>query len=85
MIPYVETERKRLQLHDEHPALVILDVIFGQMTNAVLENLNVNNIKLVCIPPLMTNIFQLLDFTVNGSSKAYMKQKFSHWYSQQKS
>ena len=30
MIPYVESECKRLQLNDDHPALVILDVFSGQ-------------------------------------------------------
>ena len=32
---------------------------------------------------VVTNIFQPLDLTVNGSAKAYMKQQFSQWYSQQ--
>ena len=31
----------------------------------------------------MTNIFQPLDLTVNGSFKALMKQKFTEWYSKQ--
>ena len=29
----------------------------------------------------MTNIFQPLDLTVNGSAKSFMKRKFTEWYS----
>ena len=29
----------------------------------------------------MTNLFQPLDLTVNGSAKAFMKRKFTDWYS----
>ena len=29
----------------------------------------------------MTNLFQPLDLTVNGSAKAFMKRKFTEWYS----
>ena len=29
----------------------------------------------------MTNLFQSLDLTVNRNAKAFMKKKFSKWYS----
>ena len=29
----------------------------------------------------MTNIFQPLDLTVNGSAKSFMKRRFTEWYS----
>ena len=29
----------------------------------------------------MTNLFQPLDLTVNGSAKAFLKKKFTEWYS----
>ena len=40
-----------------------------------------NNIKLVKVPANMTRFFQPLDLTVNGAAKAYMKKRFTEWYS----
>ena len=40
-------------------------------------------ILLVRVPANLTNIFQPLDLTVNGSFKALMKKKFTEWYSKQ--
>ena len=33
------------------------------------------------VPANMTNLFQPLDLTVNGSVKAFLKKKFTEWYS----
>ena len=63
------------------PALLILDVFSGQMTAPVTEKLAQNFIKYVKVPANMTNLFQPLDLTVNGSAKAFMKKKFTEWYS----
>ena len=60
-----------------------MDVFTGQMTEPVKEKLRANNILLVRVPANMTNLFQPLDLTVNGSVKALMKQKFTLWYSQE--
>ena len=70
-----------LQLPADQPALLIIDVFSGQMTEPVMEKMRENNIKLVRVPPNMTNIFQPLDLTVNGAAKAYLKSKFTEWYS----
>ena len=53
------------------------------MTEPILEKLQDNKILLVQVPANMTNIFQSLDLTVNGSFKALLKQKFTEWYSKQ--
>ena len=37
----------------------------------------------VRVPANMTNLFQPLDLTVNGSAKAFMKRKFTEWYGSQ--
>ena len=31
----------------------------------------------------MTNLLQPLDLTVSGAAKAFMKQRFTEWYSQE--
>ena len=82
IIPYIESERKKLGAPNQH-ALIIMDVFTGQMTGPVLEKLRDNKILLVRVPANMTNIFQPLDLTVNGSFKALMKKKFTEWYSKQ--
>ena len=50
------------------------------MTEPVMEKMRENNIKLVRVPPNITNIFQPLDLTVYGAAKAYLKSKFTEWY-----
>ena len=70
-----------LNLDHGQPALLIIDVFSGQMTKPVMDKLTENSIKLVKIPPNMTCIFQPLDLTVNGAAKAFMKNRFTEWYS----
>ena len=82
IIPYIESERKKRGAPNQH-ALIIMDVFTGQMTGPVLEKLRDNKILLVRVPANMTNIFQPLDLTVNGSFKAPMKKKLTKWYSKQ--
>ena len=60
-----------------------MDVFQGQMTEDVLTVLKESNILLVRIPANMTNIFQPLDLTLNGSFKNFMRKKFSELYSRQ--
>ena len=51
------------------------------MTVPVTEKLAENFIKYVKVPANMTSLFQPLDLTVNGSAKAFMKKKYTEWYS----
>ena len=60
-IPYIEKERISLKLPKTIPALLIMDVFRGQMTEDILTILKGNNIVLVRVPANMTYIFQLLD------------------------
>ena len=60
-----------------------MDVSQGQMTEDVLTVLKESNILLLRIPANMTNIFQPLDLTLNGSFKNFMRKKFSKLYSRQ--
>ena len=74
---YVEKERERIDLGEEQQALSIIDVFSGQMTDPAIEKLKESNIKLTMVPANMTNLFQPLDLTVNGSAKAFLKKKFT--------
>ena len=51
------------------------------MTEPVLNKLRENGICLVRVPPNMTDLYQPLDLTVNGAAKAFMKWKYTEWYS----
>ena len=81
IIPYVTSECKRKELDVNHPALLLMDVFRGQMTDPVLSKLRENSIFLFRVPPNMTNLFQLLDLNVNGAAKAFLKRKYIEWYS----
>ena len=80
IIPYFQKEQKKLNLSQIYKGLIIMDVFKGQMTSEVLTNFNGNNICLANIPPQMTKYCQLLDLTVNGHAKRYLKNKFCTWY-----
>ena len=58
-----------------------MDVFRGQMTDPVLLKLRENSIFLVRVLPNMTSLFQPLDLTVNGAVKAFLKRKYTEWYS----
>ena len=79
-LPYEKEQRKLLGYKNE-AALLIIDVFRGQMTNPVTQALKSNSIILVKIPPDMTHIYQPLNLTVNCSSKAFFKRRFTKCYS----
>ena len=81
IISYVKKEWERLKLEPSQPALLILDVFSGQMTTSVTGKLAENHVKCVKVPANMTDIFQLLDLTINRSAKFFMKKKYTEWYS----
>ena len=81
IIPYVEKEREALNLDKNQPALLIVDVLSGQVTRPIIDKMTENNIKLVKVPASMTRLFQPLDLTANGAAKASMKKSFTEWYS----
>ena len=85
IIPYVKKERERLGMEKDQAALLIMDVLKGQMTSPVLKFLSNNNILLQSVPANFTYLFQPLDIQggPNGFVKRLMKIKFTDWYASQ--
>ena len=85
VFPYVKKEREGLGLSNLQPALLIMDVFKGQMTDAVRELLKENKILIEKVPANLTYLFQLLDVQggPNGYVKKMMKKKFTRWYADQ--
>ena len=85
IIPYVEEERRRQHLSNSHPAVLIMDVLKGKMTDAVKKVLKENRILLEKVPANLTYLFQPLDVQggPNGYVKRMMKNKFTLWYADQ--
>ena len=75
----MKKQREVEQLSEDHPALLILDVFRGQLTKAVVDEMQKHNILMCQVPANVTHIFQPLDLTVNGSAKSFLKAKFTEW------
>ena len=60
-----------------------MDVFTGQVTAEVLNAYEEANILIINVPANMTKYYQLLDLTVNGYAKRFLKSKFTEWYSSQ--
>jgi len=82
ILPYVENQRKEME-KPKQPALVIMDVFRGQITDDVTSLLTENDIHFIFVPNNMTHLYQPLDLTVNKHSKTFLKKLFSEWYAQQ--
>ena len=80
IVPYVKKERENRNVPLNFPAVLIMDVFRGQMTDSVLGLLESENILVVRVPNNMTHLFQPLDLTVNSWAKNYMRERFSEWY-----
>ena len=86
IIPYVVSQLKSLGVGEDQYALLILDVLSGQMTELVNKKLKENHILFVRVPANMTKLFQPLDLTFNRSFQGMVftftfALKFTEWYS----
>ena len=84
IIPYLKNQLKILKLDAEYPAMLIMDVFKGQITDPVKEILK-KNIVLQKVPANLTYLFQPLAVQggPNGYAKKFMKKKFFLWYADQ--
>jgi len=81
IIPYVESQRHQLQQCS--PALVIMDNFRGQVTPAINNLLEENDIHVSLLPPNTTDRLQPMDISVNKPAKDFLKRKFQEWYADQ--
>lgn len=81
IVPYVEMTRESLG-DPEQAALVTMDNFKGQVTPAINELLEANNIQVCLLPPNTTDLLQPMDIAVNKPAKDFLKRKFEHWYSE---
>ena len=82
VLPHVYKQPGELD-NPNQAALLILDVVMGQMTQEATTLQHENNIYFVTVRNNMTHLFQPLDLTVNGFCKSFIKRKFAAWFTQQ--
>ena len=78
--PYVVNQRELLKCQVDQKALVIMDVVTGQMTVEALNAYEEVNILIINVPTNMTKYYQPFDLTDNGYGKRFLKRKFTEWY-----
>ena len=71
---------RRESFEEDTPALVIIDNFKGQITSAITELLEANNIHVVLLPPNTTDSLQPMDLSVNKPAKDFLKRRFEDWY-----
>lgn len=79
IVPYVAA--RRTSFEEDTPALIIIDNFKGQITSAITELLEANNIHVVLLPPNTTDSLQPMDLSVNKPAKDFLKKYFEEWYS----
>ena len=81
IVPYIRATGSVFT--DETPALVIMDNFKGQITSAVTNLLEENNIHVCLLPPNTTDLLQPMDLSVNKPAKDFLKRCFEEWYAEQ--
>ena len=62
---------------EDTPTLVNFN---GQITSAITELLEANNIHVVLLPPSTTDFLQPMDMSVNKPEKDFLNRHFEDWY-----
>ena len=83
VIPYTWETRKKLDLNEQHMALVIYDTFKGHTGEEMKSILVQNNITSVIVPANCTDLLQPLDLSVNKPFKDHLRHCFQSWYSDQ--
>jgi len=81
IVPFVEQTRE--SLGEDKVAVAIMDNFKGQVTSAMTELLERHCIHTCLIPPNTTDRLQPMDISVNKPAKAFLKEQFQKWYSEQ--
>ena len=80
ILPYVEDVRTTTT---DQVALVVFDVFKGHLCDSMHTPLENNRILHVRVPNNCTDLFQLLDLSINKPFKDRLRSRFSDWYAQE--
>ena len=72
-----------MKLVEDSKSLLIFDVFKSQTTRAVKKLLEDNHFLLQNVPNNYTNLFQLLDISVNKGTKSFLSNKYQDWCASQ--
>ena len=76
IVPYISHVREDLQLSPDHPALAIYNAFKGQLTGAVTDLLETNNILVVTVPANCTDRLHPMDISLNRAVKDFSDESF---------
>ena len=74
IFPCCESKKKELGLPEDQKSLLIYNAFAGQITEKVKARVEENHYVVVYVPKNMTDQFQPMDLTVNGPTKAFLKE-----------
>ena len=81
IVPYFKRQRSIEVLDESQKALVIMDVLTGQMSPEILGSYKAYSICVIHVPGNLNKHYQALDLTVNHESNIFLQRKFVDWYS----
>ena len=74
-MPYISKKRQDIDLGTNQRALLISDILTGQMNSSLKDVIGKQNLIVVNVPENMTKYYQVLDLTVNNYAKASTRKK----------
>ena len=77
LFPYFKKMGQNEDFLPDQRALIILDVLSGQVTTVVIDSFKNNDIEVLCIPSYMSYLVQSLDLRVNSYVKMFTNRKFN--------
>ena len=83
LVSYFESQKRELRLDKKSPALLILDALWGQMTQEDTSLLTKKNILFVKILYNIKHLLLPLNVLINDWIKQCMSQRFADWYAEQ--
>ena len=83
VFPYLEKVKDEKCIPKEQYSLAIMDTFKGQDNRIIKELYHENFCEFFVVLQNLTNKFQLLDTSVNKSSKAFISKTYNSWFPKQ--
>ena len=83
IIAFKKEQIKRYKLAEDRYGLCRWDIFYTHVTKEVLDFLVANRMRVVIVPPNMTDGLQQMDKGVNAPLKAMLKKNYTTWRSDQ--